>query len=325
MNVNLEIPDIAKRWRNPNGTPGEVFVTAHRGAFLRDNQIVKAENSIPAIRRARDLGCDNVEVDVHFTSDGTAVVMHDATLDRTSAGSGNIADKRYDEIKDIPLVHPATRQPFDCTIPTLEDVFLELGDAMMINVELKTQIEDLPRIAKTAAQAGVSHQVTLKSNQKDAAGLENVAEIIDATPHFADFIPVLIDSRDTLEMLETACDLFELHCVECIVDYPFGPEGYNLVDRLGYTPDGGLWFSIEARRMLNQRNIRQFLNTLYTSPNIPGCQWNGGRDCQLARIAPDSVYSFWIAHGASVIQTDEPEFLLDWLRVAGFRTDGCTA
>ena len=25
MNVNLEIPDIAKRWRNPNGTPGEVF------------------------------------------------------------------------------------------------------------------------------------------------------------------------------------------------------------------------------------------------------------------------------------------------------------
>ncbi|MCY3604850.1 MAG: hypothetical protein OXH45_03710 [Gammaproteobacteria bacterium] len=62
------------------------------------------------------------------------------------------------------------------------------------------------------------------------------------------------------------------------------------------------------------------MNTLFVNPHIPGHhQWNGGRSCELGRIAPDSVYGFWIAHGASVIQTDDAPFVLDWLKASGFR------
>ncbi len=319
---NSDTPEIARRWRDPAGTPGEVFVVAHRGAFLLDNNICLAENSIPAFNRASSLGCDMVEVDVHFTSDGTAVVLHDATLERTTTGSGAVASRKFDDIREMKLVHPSTRAAFECSVPTLEEVFLALGDTLMINVEIKTDISDIPKIAAIAAKAGVSQQLTVKSNGDDAAHLAKVADIIAGTNYSVDFIPVLVDSRDTIETMEQACSLFDLSCIECIVDYPFGEGGYNLVERLAYTADGGPLFSIAARRIAQENNLRQFINTLFVNPLAGPHQWNGGRDCQLARLNPDSVYGFWIAHGASVIQSDEPEYLLNWLRQSGFRTDG---
>ncbi|MGJ8528761.1 glycerophosphodiester phosphodiesterase family protein [Maritalea sp.] len=315
--------NIVQKWRDPAGTIGEVFVTAHRGAFIKDNMIMRPENSVESIAHARVIGCDNVEIDVQFTKDGTAIVMHDDTLDRTTSETGKIADKNYNDLKNVPLVHPGTRKPFSSTIPTLEEIFLTLGDNMMVNVEIKTDISDIPKIADIAANAGVLPQVTIKSNQNDAAHFQQVADILGKTPHKVDFVPVLIDRRDTMETLHEVCALFDLSCVECVVDYQAGSKGYNLLHHLGFTPDGGWLFSLQARQLLSKNNIRQFINTLYVDPKVPGNhQWNGGRNCQLARLGPDVVYSFWIAHGASVIQTDEPEFVLQWLRSSGFRSEG---
>ena len=314
-------PSLAERFRNPNGNPGEVFVSAHRGVFLDGDRVILPENSVPAVEQARQTGCDMVEVDVHFTSDGTAVVMHDPTLGRTSAAKGAIASHRYSDLKEVPLVHPATRHAFATKIPALEEVFQALGDRMLINVELKVGIEAIPEIARIAAAAGVSHQLTVKSNLRDATRFERVAEIVTLAPNAVNFIPVLIDSRDGLEGMIAACDLLSPGCVECVVDYPFGDdEGYNLLARRGMTIDGGPLFSLEARRIAADRNMRLFVNTLYVNPHIPGHhQWNGGRSCELGRVAPDSVYGFWIAHGASVIQTDDARFVLDWLKASGFR------
>ncbi len=312
---------LADRFRDPNNNPGEVFVMAHRGVFLDKGRVVLPENSVLAIERARRIGCDLVEIDVHFTSDGTAVVMHDRTLDRTSSAKGEIASFRFSDLKEVPLVHPGTRQEFAATIPSLEEMFLALGDQMLVNVELKTGIEAIPEIARIAAAAGVSHQLTIKSNLGDATRFERVAEIISRTPDPVEFIPVLIDNRDGLEGMKTACDLLSPVCIECIVDYRFGDDaGYNLLARRGMTLDGGPLFSLEARRIAADGNMRLFVNTLFVNPHIPGHhQWNGGRSCELGRFAPDSVYGFWIAHGASVLQTDDAQFVLDWLKASGFR------
>ena len=314
---------LAERFRNPSDHPGEVFVVAHRGAFLDRGRVILPENSVPAVERARRIGCDFVEIDVRFASDGTAVVMHDATLDRTTPAMGEIASFSYSELKEIPLVHPETRQEFLARIPSLEEVFQALGDKMLVNVELKTGIEAIPEIARIAAEAGVSSQLTIKSNLGDAARFERVAEIISLTPDPVDFIPVLIDSRDGLEGMKSACEILSPACIECIVDYGYGNDaGYNLLARRGMTIDGGPLFSLEARRIAAENNMRLFVNTLFVNPHIPGHhQWNGGRSCELGRIAPDSVYGFWIAHGATVIQTDDAPFVLDWLKASGFR--GC--
>ncbi len=313
--------NLAERFRNANGNPGEVFVMAHRGVFLDEGWVILPENSVPAVERAREIGCDLVEIDVQFTSDGTAIVMHDPTLDRTTAANGEIASCRYSDLKEVPLVHPETRQEFSARIPSLEDVFLALGDKMLVNVELKTGIEAIPDIARIAADAGVSHQLTIKSNQGDATRFERVAEIVSSTRNQVDFIPVLIDSRDGLEGMVAACEILSPNCIECVVDYGFGNDaGYNLLARRGMTIDGGPLFSLEARRIAASRNVRLFVNTLFVNPHIPGHhQWNGGRSCELGRIAPDSVYGFWIAHGASVLQTDDAQFVLDWLKASGFR------
>ena len=57
-----------------------------------------------------------VEVDVRFTSDGTAVVIHDDSLDRTTNGSGAVAAQRYNDLKNLTLMHPATGQPFNSNL-----------------------------------------------------------------------------------------------------------------------------------------------------------------------------------------------------------------
>jgi glycerophosphoryl diester phosphodiesterase len=179
MTVTSE-QSLGDRFRNPAATKGEVFVTAHRGAFIKDNHVLEAENSVPAVERARKLGCDMVEVDVQFTADGTAVVLHDPTLDRTTQGSGPIAGQRFDDLRDLKLIHPGTGAPFDATLPTLEEIFIALGDEMMINVECKTGLGAIPVVAEVAGNAGVSRQVTVKTNSRGAAELSKVADVLAA-------------------------------------------------------------------------------------------------------------------------------------------------
>lgn len=65
----------------------------HRGFSLES-----PENTIPAYIMSKQKGFTYVEGDVSFTKDGVAVLLHDATIDRTSNGSGNINDLNYQEV-----------------------------------------------------------------------------------------------------------------------------------------------------------------------------------------------------------------------------------
>jgi len=70
------------------------LVIAHRGASQEF-----PEHSIAAYRRAIDLGADGVECDVRLTRDGHLVLLHDSTVDRTSNGSGAIAEMTLQELE----------------------------------------------------------------------------------------------------------------------------------------------------------------------------------------------------------------------------------
>lgn len=56
------------------------------------------ENTIPAYILSKKKGFTYVECDVSFTKDGVAVLLHDGTINRTSDGSGNIADLNYADV-----------------------------------------------------------------------------------------------------------------------------------------------------------------------------------------------------------------------------------
>ena len=295
-------------------------MTAHRGDFLADGRIVEAENSVRSIERARSIGVDMVEVDVHRISDGTLVVIHDPTLDRTTDATGPVASLKRSDLEGVGLVHPSTRQPLGTSLPTLEAVFSVLGPEMMINVELKSGLEMLAEVAEVAESCGVSSQLTVKTNLSEGADYQRLQKLVERCNTPVDVIPVIIDSREGYDGFERAIRTLQPRCVECVVDYEFGAdEGYNLLARRGMTMDGGTLFSPKARRLAAEKNVRLFVNTLYVNPVTNGNnQWNGGRSCEMGRIVPDSVYGFWIAHGATVIQTDESSFVLSWLREAGF-------
>ncbi|MBO5262000.1 MAG: hypothetical protein J6B45_03040 [Clostridia bacterium] len=71
----------------------EIKSIAHRGFSS-----TAPENTLPAYILAKEKGFSYVECDIAFTKDGIAVLLHDATIDRTSDGSGNIIDLTYEEL-----------------------------------------------------------------------------------------------------------------------------------------------------------------------------------------------------------------------------------
>jgi glycerophosphoryl diester phosphodiesterase len=78
-----------------------VLVSAHRGGA---GGVRSAENTLAAFDAAIALGCDYVELDVRFTSDGIAVVSHDGEVTGADGTRRSIADHRLDEIAGATLV-----------------------------------------------------------------------------------------------------------------------------------------------------------------------------------------------------------------------------
>lgn len=78
-------------------SPGEAaFIAGHRGGST-----TAPENTLPAIRSALLSGFDYVEVDLALTVDGQAVLMHDASVDRTTNGSGRLSELTFDEVRAL--------------------------------------------------------------------------------------------------------------------------------------------------------------------------------------------------------------------------------
>jgi glycerophosphoryl diester phosphodiesterase len=97
------------------GAPLAQFA-AHRGGSL-----LWPENSLLAFGNAVELGADYVEFDVHLSRDGEVVVIHDATLDRTTTGSGPVRDKTLSELRALRLRdRHGTVTPE--VVPTLDEV-----------------------------------------------------------------------------------------------------------------------------------------------------------------------------------------------------------
>ncbi len=73
-----------------------IYNIGHRGAAG-----LEPENTLRSFRRAATEGADAIELDLRLTRDGHLVVLHDADVDRTTGGSGPVADMTLDEIKHL--------------------------------------------------------------------------------------------------------------------------------------------------------------------------------------------------------------------------------
>jgi glycerophosphoryl diester phosphodiesterase len=101
-------------------------IIAHRGASG-----IAPENTLPAFRLAVEQGADAIELDVRLTGDGVPVVLHDATLDRTTDGHGPLGAVSHAELQQADAGARFTADdgrsyPFRggaIRIPTLAEVF----------------------------------------------------------------------------------------------------------------------------------------------------------------------------------------------------------
>ncbi|HIE39436.1 MAG TPA: glycerophosphodiester phosphodiesterase [Anaerolineae bacterium] len=105
---------------------------AHQGA-----SDVAPPNTLAAFHRAAELGADGVELDVHLSADGVPVVIHDFTVDRTTNGTGRVADFPLAALKKLDAGSRFDPAFAGERIPTLEEVFEAVGRRLLINVELK--------------------------------------------------------------------------------------------------------------------------------------------------------------------------------------------
>ena len=106
---------------------------AHRGASYE-----APANTLAAFLLACELGADGIELDVHLSSDGEVVVIHDFDVEATTDGQGRVRDKTLAELKALDA-----GGWFDPTfagqrIPTLQEVIDAIGHHLLLNVELKT-------------------------------------------------------------------------------------------------------------------------------------------------------------------------------------------
>jgi glycerophosphoryl diester phosphodiesterase len=92
---------------------------AHRG-----HSIEYPENTLEAYRKAIELGIEMIECDVNITRDGKLVMMHDATLDRTTNGSGRVSASTWDEIQRLDAGGKFKPEFSGVRVPSTEETLL---------------------------------------------------------------------------------------------------------------------------------------------------------------------------------------------------------
>ncbi|MGW5676483.1 glycerophosphodiester phosphodiesterase [Streptomyces sp. NPDC003860] len=149
------------------------FLTiGHRGVMG-----VEPENTLRSFIRAERTGMDSIELDLHLSKDGALVVMHDADVDRTTDGSGPVAEKTLAELRGLDAGR-GERVP----------VFEEVLEA--VKAPLQAEIKDVAAaqaLADVMLRHDLAGRVTVSSFHDDA-----VAEIAALVPGVR---TVLIASR----------------------------------------------------------------------------------------------------------------------------------
>lgn len=140
---------------------------AHRGGSL-----LAPENTMAAFRNALTLGVDAIELDVHMSRDGHAIIFHDYTIEKRTDGEGNILDLDFAYLRSLnAATHFLGGWPQPQQIPTLREVLELAKNRVQVYIEIKLGkrngiYERYPHIAETVV------------NEIRAAGMLSQALII---------------------------------------------------------------------------------------------------------------------------------------------------
>lgn len=121
-------------------------IWAHRGSSG-----AAPENTLAAFELAVRQGAQGVELDVQRSADGTLVVIHDETVDRTTSGSGRVVDLTADRLQTLGI--PTLAEVLDLLAPTDLRVNVELKNGVEPYPGLETDVEAVTAGSRLAADA----------------------------------------------------------------------------------------------------------------------------------------------------------------------------
>lgn len=133
--------------------PTPIRIIGHRGALGAE-----PENTLRSFRHAEEVGADEVELDVRVTADGHLVVLHDATVDRTTDGTGEVAALTLDALRRLDAGRGER-------VPTFAEVLAAV--ALPIQVEVKA-VAAVPLLAALVTeQPPVAGRITVSSHHEE--------------------------------------------------------------------------------------------------------------------------------------------------------------
>jgi len=187
---------------------------AHRGGGA-----TLPENTLPALREAVRLGVHMVEFDLAVTSDDVLVLMHDATVDRTTDGKGSVRDFTLAALQRLDAGIKTHARFAGTRVPTLEEALEVLPRNVWINVDIKADARFAGasnrfarRVAELLRVTGRVNQSLFAARGSDVAAAREVAPTLricnmDRKPDPADYVKGAIEQRsDFIQLRDCARD-----------------------------------------------------------------------------------------------------------------------
>ena len=273
-------PTRAERIREQLLTCDEssVIVVAHRADWRNF-----PENSLEAIQSAIEMGVDMLEIDVQRTKDGVLILMHDHNLDRTTTGSGNIADTNWEDIAKLNLKdHQGNVTTYK--VPKLEDALLACKDRIMINLDKADRYFD--EVFAMLERTGTTNLIIMKGGQPANEVKEKFGKYLEKVI----YMPVVnIDKPESEQAI-----------------YDFLNDLKPLAFELCWNnPESEVPAKME--KALKGRSLIWY-NTLW--------DWLcAGHNDDKAVDDPDGTWGYMIdTLGARILQTDRPQLMIEYLR-----------
>lgn len=255
-----------------------VIVAAHRGDWRNF-----PENSLEAIESAIRMGVDVVELDVQRTKDGVLILMHDATLNRTTTGKGKVAEVMMDSIAKLKLKNGCAIRTIH-KVPTLEEALLLAKGKIMINLDKADRFFD--EVYALLKKTGTTKQIIMKGNKSAEEVKQQYGDYLKEVI----YMPIVnLDTENAEGQIERF--IADMH-----------PVAFELLYKTDENPlPRKLKDSLQGRTLI-------WYNTLWDT-------MAGAHDDDASLLDFDKGYGYLIdVLGARMIQTDRPQFLLDYLR-----------
>lgn len=276
-----------------------VIVACHRGDWRN-----YPENSIPAIESIIRMGADIMELDVKMTKDSVLVLSHDPNVRRCTnwrGEHGSGVDKQtLAEIKALKLKRAHGVTTDSLRMPTLEEAFLVCKDRIVINIDQGFQYYDL--IMPIAEKVGITKQLLIKGGKP----VDVVNAKMNEYPEKMMYMPIVSPKVDSCKALKSFIEAGKAN-----------PADKPIAYELCYGKECSPADYQEAVDMVRAAGSRAWINTLWSSLSGVGYDDDAALEAYVKTGSPAPVYGEILKTGASMIQTDRPELLLNYLRSIG--------